>query len=101
MDMDWMCEKYGVDNEPILDSTDSGILTSSWMEVSASIYSECFTSHPYQRPHSLHSYLAILYLAEVSEWDIEDKLSDTLIGDFLSRCISWVDYLYSIKAKLI
>lgn len=101
MDMNRMCEKYRVDNEPILDSTDSGILTSAWMVVSASIYCECFTSHPYQRPHSLHSYLTILYFAKISKWNIKDELSDTLIGDFLSRCISWVDYLYSIKAKLI
>ncbi len=98
MDMNWMPEIYRVENEPILDSSNGGILTSSFMVVSASINCECFTSHPDQRSHSFHSYLAILYLAEVSEWDIEDKLSDTLIeGNFMS----WFLYLYSIKTKHI
>ena len=100
MDMDWMCEKYSVDNEPILDSTDSGIFTSSWMVVYPSIYGKYRLSHPYQRSHSLHSYLAILYLAEVSEWDIEDKLSDALIADH-SRFISRFHDLYSITTKHI
>ncbi len=96
--MNWMPEIYCVDNEPILNCTDSGILTSAWMVVYPSIYCECFTSHPDQRPHSFHSYLAILYLAEVSKWNIEDKLSDFLIEDCF---MSWIHYLYSIKTKHI
>ncbi len=100
MDMDRMSEKYGVDNEPILDSSNGGILTSAWMVVYPPIDSKYGSSHPDQRSHSLHSYLAILYFAKISEWNIEDQLSDALIGDH-SRWISWLHYLYSIATKHI
>lgn len=52
MDVDGMCEIYGIYDEPVLDCAESRVLAPSLMEICTTVDGEDRPAYPNKRPHT-------------------------------------------------
>lgn len=63
MDVNWMAQGDGVEQEPILHCTYCWIFTFAFVEICSAVDCECCISHSDQRSHTLHCDLGVVQLA--------------------------------------